>query len=156
MLEHLGEPGAAVRLEKAVADVIREGKHVTYDMKPSRDDPTAVGHERGRRRDHREAGGNVDERWRYHDSGHGRKKVTVIGAGNVGTTAAQEIARRDYADVVLVDIIENLPQGKALDLNQAGARPRLRADDRRHERLRGDGRLRRDRRHRPASRARRA
>jgi malate dehydrogenase len=48
-----------------------------------------------------------------------RKKVTVIGAGNVGTTAAQEIARRDYADVVLVDIIENLPQGKALDLNQA-------------------------------------
>ena len=49
-----------------------------------------------------------------------RKKVTVIGAGNVGTTAAQEIARRDYADVVLVDIIENLPQGKALDLNEAG------------------------------------
>jgi malate dehydrogenase len=50
-----------------------------------------------------------------------RKKVTVIGAGNVGTTAAQEIARRDYADVVLVDIIENLPQGKALDLNQAAS-----------------------------------
>jgi len=49
----------------------------------------------------------------------GRKKVTVIGAGNVGTTAAQEVARRDYADVVLVDIIENLPQGKALDLNEA-------------------------------------
>ncbi len=49
-----------------------------------------------------------------------RKKVTVIGAGNVGATAAQEIARRDYADVVLVDIIENLPQGKALDLDEAG------------------------------------
>ena len=48
-----------------------------------------------------------------------RRKVTVIGAGNVGTTAAQEVARRDYADVVLVDIIENLPQGKALDLNEA-------------------------------------
>jgi isocitrate dehydrogenase (NAD+) len=43
MLEHLGEPGAAVRLEKAVADVVREGRSVTYDMKPSRDDPTAVG-----------------------------------------------------------------------------------------------------------------
>src|SRR5436305_11639657 len=43
MLEHLGEPGATVRLEKAVSDVIREGKSVTYDMKPSRDDPTAVG-----------------------------------------------------------------------------------------------------------------
>jgi len=50
-----------------------------------------------------------------------RKKVTVIGAGNVGATAAQEIARRDYADVVLVDIIPNMPQGKALDVNQAGA-----------------------------------
>ena len=57
----------------------------------------------------------------YHDfkPRPGRKKVTVIGAGNVGTTAAQEIARGDYADVVLVDIIENLPQGKALDLNEA-------------------------------------
>ena len=49
-----------------------------------------------------------------------RRKVTVVGAGNVGATAAQEIARRDYADVVLVDIKEGLPQGKALDLNQAG------------------------------------
>jgi malate dehydrogenase len=49
-----------------------------------------------------------------------RSKVTVVGAGNVGATAAQEIARRDYADVVLVDIKENLPQGKALDLNEAG------------------------------------
>jgi malate dehydrogenase len=49
-----------------------------------------------------------------------RRKVTVVGAGNVGATAAQEVARRDYADVVLVDIIEGLPQGKALDLNEAG------------------------------------
>ena len=50
-----------------------------------------------------------------------RKKVTVIGAGNVGATCAQEIARRDYADVVLVDIIPKFPQGKALDMNQAGS-----------------------------------
>jgi malate dehydrogenase len=49
-----------------------------------------------------------------------RKKVTVVGAGNVGATCAQELARRDYANVVLVDIKENLPQGKALDINQAG------------------------------------
>jgi malate dehydrogenase len=48
-----------------------------------------------------------------------RRKVTVVGAGNVGATAAQEIARRDYANVVLVDIKEGLPQGKALDLNEA-------------------------------------
>src|SRR5919109_2259889 len=51
----------------------------------------------------------------------GRKKVTVVGAGNVGATCAQELARRDYADVVLVDIIPSFPQGKALDMNQAGA-----------------------------------
>jgi malate dehydrogenase len=50
-----------------------------------------------------------------------RQKVTVVGAGNVGATVAQELARRDYADVVLVDIVEGLPQGKALDINQAGA-----------------------------------
>jgi malate dehydrogenase len=50
-----------------------------------------------------------------------RKKVTVVGAGNVGATCAQEVARRDYADVVLVDIIPSFPQGKALDINQAGS-----------------------------------
>jgi len=49
-----------------------------------------------------------------------RRKITVVGAGNVGATAAQEIARRDYADVVLVDIVDGLPQGKALDMNEAG------------------------------------
>jgi malate dehydrogenase len=49
-----------------------------------------------------------------------RKKVTVVGAGNVGATCAQELARRDYADVVLVDIKDGLPQGKALDINEAG------------------------------------
>ncbi len=43
MLEHLGEKQAAARLEKAVADVIAEGRSVTYDLKPNRDDPTAVG-----------------------------------------------------------------------------------------------------------------
>ena len=43
MLRHLGEVGAADRLEKAISSNIAEGKHVTYDMKPSRDDPTAVG-----------------------------------------------------------------------------------------------------------------
>jgi malate dehydrogenase len=50
-----------------------------------------------------------------------RRKLTVVGAGNVGATCAQELARRDYADVVLVDIKEGLPEGKALDINQAGS-----------------------------------
>ena len=95
--------------------MIAEGERVTYDMKPSRNDPTAVGtaeyadaiieklqawHRRPR-----------DERTHV----NGRKKVTVVGAGNVGATCAQEVARRDYADVVLVDIIPSFPQGKALD-----------------------------------------
>jgi len=43
MLRHLGEMDAGDRLEAAIADLIREGKSVTYDMKPTRDDPTAVG-----------------------------------------------------------------------------------------------------------------
>jgi malate dehydrogenase len=47
-----------------------------------------------------------------------RRKITVVGAGNVGATCAQVLAMRDYADVVLVDIKEGLPQGKALDVNQ--------------------------------------
>src|SRR5215467_3165267 len=47
-----------------------------------------------------------------------RRKVTVVGAGNVGATCAQVLAMRDYADVVLVDIKDGLPQGKALDLNE--------------------------------------
>jgi malate dehydrogenase len=50
-----------------------------------------------------------------------RRKVTVVGAGNVGATCAQVLAAHDYADVVLVDIKEGLPQGKALDINQMGA-----------------------------------
>jgi malate dehydrogenase len=50
-----------------------------------------------------------------------RRKVTVVGAGNVGATCAQVLAARDYADVVLVDIKEGLPQGKALDVDQMGA-----------------------------------
>jgi malate dehydrogenase len=50
-----------------------------------------------------------------------RRKVTVVGGGNVGATCALELARADYVDVVLVDIVENLPQGKALDMNQMAA-----------------------------------
>jgi malate dehydrogenase len=47
------------------------------------------------------------------------KKVTVIGAGNVGATAAQRLAEKELCDVVLVDIVEGVPQGKALDLAEA-------------------------------------
>ncbi|HZO75951.1 MAG TPA: malate dehydrogenase [Ktedonobacteraceae bacterium] len=49
-----------------------------------------------------------------------RSKISVIGAGFVGSTLAQRLAERDYADVVMFDIIPNMPQGKALDILQAG------------------------------------
>jgi malate dehydrogenase len=49
-----------------------------------------------------------------------RSRVTIVGAGNTGATAAQVLAQRDYADVVLIDIKEGLPQGKALDISQMG------------------------------------
>jgi malate dehydrogenase len=48
-----------------------------------------------------------------------RKKVSIVGAGNVGATAAHWIASKELADVVLIDIVEGVPQGKALDLLQA-------------------------------------
>ena len=49
-----------------------------------------------------------------------RMKVTIVGAGNVGATLAQRLAERNYADIVLVDIVEGLPQGKALDMLESG------------------------------------
>ncbi len=50
----------------------------------------------------------------------GRSKITVVGAGNVGGTTAQRLAEKDAYEVVLVDIVEGVPQGKALDISQAG------------------------------------
>lgn len=49
-----------------------------------------------------------------------RKKITVVGAGNVGATTTMRLADRGYADLVLLDVIEGLPQGKALDIQEAG------------------------------------
>ena len=49
-----------------------------------------------------------------------RSKVTVVGAGNVGATTALRISQLGYADVVLVDVVEDLPQGKGLDMLEAG------------------------------------
>jgi len=48
-----------------------------------------------------------------------RKKVTIVGAGNVGATAAHWIASKELADVVLIDVVEGIPQGKGLDLLEA-------------------------------------
>ncbi|MBU4186419.1 MAG: malate dehydrogenase, partial [Proteobacteria bacterium] len=45
--------------------------------------------------------------------------ITIVGAGNVGATTAQRLAEKELCDVVLIDIIEGVPQGKALDLAEA-------------------------------------
>jgi len=49
-----------------------------------------------------------------------RNKITIVGAGNVGASCAQRLSERGYADIVLVDIIEGMPQGKALDMLESG------------------------------------
>ena len=48
-----------------------------------------------------------------------KHKVTVVGAGNVGATAAQRLVERELADVALIDIIAGVPQGKALDIMES-------------------------------------
>ena len=149
MLEHLGERDAARRLEEAVAGVIADGERVTYDLKPTRDDPTAVGTS--------EYADAIIERLALttqppeHEGRdvNGRKKVTVVGAGNVGATCALEVARRDYADVVLVDIMPNFAAGQGARHEPgrppcSGYEPTITGI----ERLRRDGRLRRRRDHR--------
>ena len=110
MLRHLEERGGRRPAGGGVAAVIAEGKvgHLRHEADAGRPDRSR--HVRSGRRDHRADGG----------SGMRRPKITVVGAGNVGATTAQRLAERDYADVVLVDIVEGLPQGKALDLNEAG------------------------------------
>ena len=49
-----------------------------------------------------------------------RQKVTVVGAGNVGATTAQRLFERGYMDVILIDVVEDMPQGKALDIAESG------------------------------------
>ena len=49
-----------------------------------------------------------------------KSKVTVVGAGNVGATTAQRIFEKGHSDVVLIDVVEGIPQGKALDILESG------------------------------------
>jgi malate dehydrogenase len=77
-----------------------------------------------------------------------RNKVTIVGSGNVGATAAHWIASKELADVVLIDIIEGVPQGKGLDLLEAMPIEKRDSCCSRHERLRRHGQLRHRRHHR--------
>ena len=74
-----------------------------------------------------------------------RKKVTIVGSGNVGATAAHWIASKELADVVLIDIIEGVPQGKGLDLLEAMPIEKRDSYVSRHERLQRHGEFRRRR-----------
>ena len=108
MLRHLEERDAADRLEGAIAAVIAEGRSVTYDMKPQRDDPTAVGTSEV-------ADAIIDTMGvRFETEGDGGRSGQRRRDRRAGDRAAR------LRDVVLVDIKEGLPQGKALDLNEAG------------------------------------
>ena len=84
------------------------------------------GHLRLRPPDGGGEGGEVLRVRHRHHQEHGdalmaaRPKITVVGAGNVGASVAQYAVERELGDVVLVDVVEGIPQGKALDLAQAG------------------------------------
>ena len=85
-----------------------------------------------------------------------RKKVTVVGAGNVGANCALRIADKELADVVLVDVVEGVPQGKALDMLQTGPVQGYDVKHDRRERLRADREFRHRDHHRRVSLASRA
>src|SRR5881296_1084272 len=72
--------------------------------------PARLGTPRGEKSTHGQRGGIL----------MARPKITVVGAGNVGATVAQYAVEKELGDVVLVDVIEGVPQGKSLDLAQAG------------------------------------
>ena len=76
-----------------------------------------------------------------------RNKVTIVGSGNVGATAAHWIASKELADVVLIDIVEGVPQGKGLDLLEAMPIEKRDSARHRHQRLRRHGKLRHRRDH---------
>ena len=91
-----------------------------------------------------------EERCGRHGKGRqasGRPKVSVIGAGMVGGAVAQYLALRDYADIVLVDIVEGLPQGKALDLAETAPVLGYDSSDHGRQRIRGHRGIRRRRHH---------
>ena len=69
------------------------------------------------------------------------RKISLIGAGNIGGVQAQLIAQSQLADVVLFDVVEGLPQGKALDINHALDGWQTDSVRRRYERLQGYGRF---------------
>ena len=78
----------------------------------------------------------------------GRKKIALIGSGMIGGTLAHLAAKKEMGDVVLFDIAEGMPQGKALDLQPVRPDRRLRREDHRHQRLCRHRRRGRDHRHR--------
>ena len=117
MLEHLGERDAAARLEAAVAAVIAAGERVTYDLKPTRDDPSAVGHLRVRRRDHRKAG-DADAKEDHRGRRRERRRDLRAGAGAARLRGRRP--RRHHPE---------LPAGEGARRQPGSRSARLRAGD---------------------------
>ena len=119
MLRHLEEQEAADSLERAIAEVIREGKSVTYDMKPTRDDPTAVGTSEVADAIIDKLGATRMSSARCTDRRRRKRRRDMVA----------QVARRtrDYADVVLVDIKEGPAAGKGARHQPDGRGARLRA-----------------------------
>ncbi len=137
MLDHIGEGEAAQRLEAAVAAVIREGKSVTYDLKPSRDDPTAVGTA--------EYADAIIDKLRsasLRAEGHRRRRGQRRRDVRPGARAPRLRRRRPRRHH------PELPAGQGARHQPGRRSARLRAEHRRHERLRGVRRLGRRRDHR--------
>ena len=85
-----------------------------------------------------------------------RKKIALIGAGMIGGTLAHLAAMRELGDIVLFDMVEGIPEGKALDMPQAGPVDDFDVKPQGHDRLRRHRRRRRVHRHRRRRRASRA
>ena len=145
MLRHLDETDAAERLERAIAEVIAEGRSVTYDMKPSRDDPTAVGTS--------EVADAIIEKLEVHvvrAQSHRcrrRQRRRDLRAGARATRLRRRRAGRHQG---------RSPAGQGSGHQPGGRRPRLRGERDRLERLRRVGGLRGRRDHGRACRGSRA
>ena len=141
MLDHLGERDAAARLESAVAAVIAAGERVTYDLKPTRDDPSAVGTS-----EYADAIIESSTAWQLTKGPHAkedhrrrrRERRRDLRAGARAPRLRGRRPRRHHPE---------LPAGEGARHQPGGRGPRLRADDDGLERLRGDRGLRRRRDH---------
>ncbi len=113
LFEFLGWSEAAKLIETALEKTILQ-KYVTYDFERQMPGATKAKTSEFATRMIENMARGLE-----HTRRDMRKKVTIVGAGNVGATAAHWIAAKELADIVLIDVVEGMPQGKGLDLLEA-------------------------------------